>query len=249
MSIDRLEMGLRVLHKTFRRILDDQAQHVIENAITQLQVSHQRYEQFRRRTDNPNLRVPDWGYTIYPENPLRFRPSATPRGIRPRIDIYCEARWREDPLRPTRNVIHMRLWSDEIDYCWREDWDSQTVFDKLTNDGRVLARWHFDLSNPEQQGPRHHLQFGGNQQANELCWLIEEVDLPRFPFPPMDLVLACQLVAATFFWQEYLGRREDPLWTGVVREAERTFLRPYYDHCLAAINSEGSSVLDALWNQ
>jgi len=66
-------------------------------------------------------------------------------------------------------------------------------------------------------------------------------------YPPMDLILACQLVAANFFWEEYTEFRETPEWMGTLLFSQKHLLQDYYEGCFKTIN-EKRPLLDYLWN-
>jgi hypothetical protein len=229
------------------RILEDDAPDVLDDAIAQVQRTKQRYDEIKRRSDNPRLKPEPWGYTIYPERPLRFKVSNAIKGLNPRVDLYCTLLWTEEEQPPIRQDIHLRVWSDSLDHIYREDWDAPRIFSNLQNEGRVVARCHFDLANSGQPGPTYHLQFGGEARQEELCWLLGIADLPRLTHPPVDLLLVTQLVAANFFWPQYGTFREEPEWRGVVRLTQRHLLKSYFEECLKVVE-KGDVLLDHLWN-
>ena len=154
---------------------------------------------------------------------------------------------------PIAQQICLRVWSDSLDdFAYRKEMDSEKVFEQLTDPNypfkaRVMFRCHFDLADVEQPGPRYHLQFGGNPREEELFWSPEALKLPRFAIPPMDLILACQLIAANFYWDEYNQFRETPEWLNTVRLVQKHLLEDYHRNCLNAIERE-KSLLDHLWN-
>lgn len=241
-----LRAGLEQVKRQFSNILEDGSEGVIDEAIAQLDASKQEYDWSRRRTDNPNLRVAPWGYRIFHERPLRFRRSSVIKGLDLWIDLYCTALWRDEDTPAVEQVTHIRIWSDEIDYVYRPNWDAENVYTKLES-GRVMLRWHFDRANPGQPGPKHHLQFGGEARDDELCWFPGILDVPRLASPPMDLLLSCQLIAANFYWDEYMTFREDPIWHNIMCRSQRSMLEAYYDSCLKCIKND-NILLDELWN-
>ena len=253
MSIGWIKTGLQQIPKFFRRVLDDSVDYVIPEAIAELESSKRLFDNYSRRTDNPQIVPNHWGYRIRPEQPLRFRPSRAIKGLPLWVDVYCTVRWRDEKSPPVEQVIHLRVWSNEERYIYREDWDSQSILEQLTDGDtgdmkRVLLRCHFDLANSGQHGPRYHLQFGGEAREDELCWFPGILNLPRFAYPPMDLILICQMITANFYWEEYEKLRESPEWLGVLRNSQKYLLRGYYQECLEALDRE-NSLLDHLWNR
>jgi hypothetical protein len=241
-----IKAGLQEIKKNFESVLEDDAGWIIDEAIAELDSSKEEFERRQGKThDLTRLRPEPWGYRIYPDSPLRFRPSRVIRGVNLWVDLYCTVLWKEEGALPIKQDIHLRVWSDEIDYIYRSDWDSEIVYDRLT-EGRVMLRCHFDLANPGQPGPEYHLQFGGNSWGNELCWFPESMNLPRLPYPPMDLVLVCQLIAANFYWDEYVGFRETSEWKNALRRSHEYLLKDYYEGCLGALDQD--LLVDHLWN-
>jgi len=252
MNLHWIKAGLQQLKRSFQRILDDSASYVIDEAIAGLESSKKRFDERTRQTHDPRLIPQPWGYQIDPEQPLRFKPSRAIRGLEPWVDLYCIVLWREEGALPVKQEIHLRVWSNNTNYVHRPEWDSETVFNRLTDpvrpfDGRVILRCHFDLANPGQHGPKYHLQFGGEAREYELCWLPGIADLPRLVCPPMDLILACQLIAANFYWEEYIEFRETPEWIGTLRRSQGHLLKNYYKNCLNVLEQD-RVLLDYLWN-
>lgn len=245
MKSQSIKANLQRLKTVFRGIWEDGAENVIDGAIAELGTLKKGFDGRQGKTHHPNLVPNPWGYRIYPEYPLCFKRSTAIRGLSCWLDLYCTVLWEQEEELPVQQDITVRLWSDELDYIYREDWDSPNVLDGLTN-ARVMVRWHFDLANPGQPGPKYHLQFGGNARSDEWHWFPEMISLPRFAHPPMDLVLVCQLIAANFYHEEYNLLCKAPEWTGIVRKSQQHLL-PYYTSCLSVIEHE-QSLLDALWN-
>jgi hypothetical protein len=239
-----IKFGLREIKRNFKSILDDNAGWVIDDAIAGLDSTKEEFEKRQIQTHDPRLTPEPWGYRIYPEYPLRFKPR-TIKGINLWVDLYCIVLWEEEEALPVKQDIHLRVWSDEIELIYRPDWDSEKVYKELT-EGRVMLRCHFDLANPGQPGPEYHLQFGGNPRENELCWFPETLRLPRLPYPPMDLVLICQLIAANFYWEEYVGFRETAEWINTLRRSQEYLLENHHAGCLSALDQD--LLVDYLWN-
>lgn len=243
MTLGQVEMGLRQIKARFRRILEDGADDVIDQAVQELAQSKKGYESHQRN---------DWGYHIDPVRPLRFTASRANKGAELTVDLFCDIRWKANAAPETQDIC-LRIWSDDSNCTHRENWDAKTIADVLsdpnrTRNGRVMLRLHFDKANQNQEGPEYHLQFGGKQQPDELHWFPKVIDLPRFVYQPMDIVLACEFVAANFYPEEYQNFKEDPTWHGVVRNSQASLLQSYYEQCLKTIKDEKQSLLVSLWN-
>lgn len=252
-SIGELRKGLNTIRKEFRDILAPDAPGILEDAERELVDSKEKFEKLKRgKTLSEN---DSWGYIIYKGKPLRFVDSTDNKGGRLSVDLYCDIQWREENHPPFAQDICLRVWSNEPKLIFRKHWDSNWVKKQLNDDSgskaeRVMHRMHFDKAEVGQQGPEHHLQFGGKQtlEEHELCWFPEAINLPRLVYPPMDLILACQLIAANFYSEKYASKiKNKPVWKGVVRHSQGHLLKNYYRACLKNIDDE-KILLDELWN-
>jgi len=246
MRVNSIKASLQRLKMIFRNIWEDGAEVVIDGAVAELERSKKTFDERRGKTHHPGLESTLWGYRIYPTFPLCFKRSLAMKGIPCWLDLYCKMLWKDEEELPVQQDITVRLWSNELDYIYREDWDSPKIWDGLT-DARVMARWHFDLANPGQDGPKYHLQFGGNAREKEWYWFPEIISLPRFTYPPMDLILICQMIAANFYYEDYSQLRKTPEWMSIVRKSQTHLALEYYQSCVTAIERE-RSLLDDLWN-
>ena len=254
MRVSAVKKSLQMLKKTFRKIWKDGAEDVIVAAVYELEASKSKFDKRSSQSHDKRLVPEPWGYRISPKQPLCFGPSTAIKGLSCRLDLYCTVLWKQEEELPVKQEITVRLWSDELNYIYREDWDSPDVYSKLT-DERVMARWHFDLANPGQSGPKYHLQFGGNARSDELHWFPEIIKIPRFAYPPMDLILVCQMIAANFYRDDYASVREDSIWKSCVFESQQHLLLDYYKRCVTEIERKKPSfehekkpLLDVLWN-
>ncbi|HML22079.1 MAG TPA: hypothetical protein PKD09_10535 [Aggregatilinea sp.] len=251
MNLTSVTKGLDQMIRTFGSILDDSASSVVDVAKSQAIASRKIYDERKRRTDNPALAIAPWGYTIFPERPLRFKPTEPTKGFDAQVDLFCSVRWENDNELPVEQDICLRVWNQSAAY--RDTWDHDRILETLCDDGRtnrnrVMLRCHFDLANIDQLGPRYHLQFGGNPREDELCWFPELINLPRFIYPPMDLVLVCEFVAASFFQDEYNKKlKKDKQWKSVLKLSQQHLLGSYYYQCHQAIE-RGDSLVGHLWN-
>lgn len=252
MDAKRVETSLSQIRKIYNRILDDSANSVIPKAIAGLIASKQMYEQDNQDSSSQS-RGRTWGYTIDHDEPLRFRTSLT-RDIELSVDVYCDIRWA-DQSTPVNQDVKVRIWSNHDDTIFREDRDAEYVYNQLADPerayrGRVVSRFHFDRVNTDQgrtleYHPEYHLQFGGKHEEYELCWHPKKVNIPRLSFPPMELFLTCQMIAANFFWEDYVEIRERSEYRAELAMYQHLLLGNYYEGCLQAVRDK-ESVLDRL---
>lgn len=251
MDFRRVQSSLRLIGKVYSKILDEVSQAIVlPLAEEHVKITKERYE-YAKRNQTRGFTPEPWGYTIEHTQPLRFVPSKILGGIELQADVYCDVRWEDDD-RPIKQDIKVRVWCDHDETIFDQNRDSQGIYEQLidparTHSGRVVSRFHFDKANPDQkQGPDYHLQFGGKPEDYELCWHPKVVNIPRLEYPPMELFLTCQMIAANFFWKEYLEIREKREWREELILYQDMLLLSHYQRCLDAIKNH-EPLLDSLW--
>lgn len=227
-------------------ILDDSADWVLPKAI---QFAKRTWDKFDKDPDKHS----EWGYDIPETRPLRFKPRYASKGVT--VDVYCHLRWSGGTDVPSRQVIQLRIWSQDEKLIFRPDLDSKYVDETLKDltrhhPGRVISRFHFDRASlspcrSSEYHPDFHIQIGGNSKDYELCWHPDTFDLPRIPHYPMELFLTCQFVAINFFPEKYRLISKEQHWRGRLRDMQRRLWLDHHKACIRTID-EGSSVLDML---
>lgn len=174
-----------------------------------------------------------WELVISPERSLEFVQAEADDRLKP--DIFCLIKTENKGDWPISHLsLVLRVWSIRQNVSFRPDWDPEHLknkFDEMGSYKRVIFRCHCDSCNQEQYAPIFHLQFGGKPQENEFYWFPHYVELPRFISPPIDLVLACELVVATFFPSVYTKLCQDSVWRSIIKESEMSFMSTYYKTC------------------
>ena len=232
---------LNAIETQFRRVLDPSGLRSLQEARAELVST---YERYRREARRPN--PPPWGYDIPPARPLLFKPVSV-RGTRYQVDIICAARWLHPDAPTVHQALALRVWGLDMPMIFRHDMDSEAIGELIqAAEKRVMLRYHFDTANPGQAGPRYHLQAGGRAFDDELCWLHEEVSIPRIAHHPMDLTLACELVAANFLGESGSRILRDATVMGAVRASQENLVRPYLEDCLGSVE-RGESLLMSQW--
>ncbi len=236
MNAKQVREGLDILQTQLSRILDPtHTGRAIENAKEQAAVSECFYNKYHNRSDYAHPYVTEgWGFKI-DDPPLRFVETQI-NGYQFAVDVICDFRWKEDV--PCRQCIVLRLWSSDHRVLYREEWDSNSILDSYSKGGfteRVMARFHFEEAVPSTPEPPYHMQVGGVARLNERCWLHPGIDVPRFPFPPMDLFLMCELIGVNFYPQVYRKIRNDNTWKGQILKSQEALLRKYYEDCCKII--------------
>ena len=220
-------LALTFLGDHFRDILEPDAVHIISALRTKVELAV--------RADRGTQG--GWGYMIGSEKPLRFI-AADVKGYKLRPDIFCDLHWDRVDQPPSRRNLVIRIWSNQQGVMWREGLDAAELNEHLdAAQGRVMVRFHFDQHDSSTQGavhlthPTHHMQVGGVAGDDELCWLHKGITVPRLPYPPLDLILACELVAFNFFPDQYGRIKVHDIWKSAINTSQQSLLRPYYEAC------------------
>lgn len=242
-----VEQGLETVGNRLTAILDYRAPVVIAQARSMLRQSQREHAESTRQGRRERSIRP-WGYRIDPEDPLRFRETVVD-GARIQVDLVLKAFWGSEPAhQPAELNVVLRVWSLDPHIYFREEWDAGEMAERVYPDrGRVMLRLHFDLANAGQPGPHFHLQVGGNPWPEELHWFPKALRVPRVLHTPMDLVLASELVAATFYPTEFERIRREDSWRISRNTSQEHLLTSYFRDAFEAV-SANKSVLETLWN-
>ncbi|KMK63906.1 hypothetical protein [Puniceibacterium sp. IMCC21224] len=93
---------------------------------------------------------------------------------------------------------------------------------------RECPRWHFDLGNDGQSGPRLHMQYGGHYHADRR--LDPSFKVPRWSAFPLDTILLLEVVAANFFEEQWKSAlRDDRTILKHVKVSEELCYKPLSD--------------------
>lgn len=243
MTPEDLRSAARVIVARFRRYLEEDAGNVLIEAVGRAETLYSRFcSQLRT---SKNAYAEPWSFRIEPSRPLLFRPVQC-RKLTLQPDICCQLMWDKPDSPPSLQNTLVRVWSLDPDVIYRGSLDSD-CFRDTRPDRRVMVRFHFDVGSVGQPGPRTHLQVGGKAGEDEYCWLHPSLTVPRLAHPPLDLVLACEVVVANFLPDSARKELQDPGWRMALLRSQQEFLAPFYDTCIQAIEDE-ESVLQSLWN-
>ena len=89
------------------------------------------------------------------------------------------------------------------------------------------------------------MQIGGVPNDDELCWHPKSFDIPRIVHYPMELFLACQLVAINFFPAKYHDIKQEISWNRQLLSTQKNILLDYFRECVQTIQ-DNKSLLDTL---
>lgn len=195
----------------------------------------------------------NWELVIQPENSIKFVKSESDDRVKP--DIFCEivaSDSKDYPLSHLRLVL--RVWSIQQNVSYRPEWDSNQILEKLEASysyDRVISRCHYDTCTKTQYAPYYHFQFHGTPGDDELYWFPYTIELPHFPSPPIDLILAIEIVVATFFPKTHQRLLQDGTWVNIIKESELFLLNKYFERCTSYLetNPRYVTLLDRLCKQ
>ena len=184
-----------------------------------------------------------WQFSIPRESPLTFKENS----VRLQADIVGTIEGQGDDIKEVRTLL--RIWSSSATLCYRARVDSEQVRSKFDEMGkRVMARFHFEprATNCAMPEPIHHLQVGGVAPEYENCWFPKQLDIPRFHFPPMDIVLLCELVLVNLFPGNSRNLRQTPEWKMLVMKSQNVFQAIYFDKLHDCVNNTTNTILGNL---
>ena len=125
------------------------------------------------------------------------------------------------------NII-IRIWSYDQNLCFREGFDSEKIKELFNNRSwkRVLLKFRIDLKYKDnKKEPVYHLHAGGYFKEIEYCWIPEGLNIPRFIYFPVDIMLICEFILYNFFQEnkDYEKLRKDPEWIALIRKSQQLF--------------------------
>jgi hypothetical protein len=176
-----------------------------------------------------------WGYVINPSRPLKFRSYMDPYldfEISPFVymDIAVDNALAKESMPPFKRLV-------------------VTLEVRRQSDSSVIYRSHLDLANKEgnpacyQRGPLHHIQFGGHVPRGD-----RELDLrlkiPRWPYPPMDVVLICETVVANFYPEIWDELKNQKAWKEYIKQSQKFCFHRYFEKATKCIEDGRSLLLE-----
>ena len=181
------------------------------------------------------------------EKPLIFKLESHDVLSEVELLFKFEAEEIHDKLTITQYGVNILLWSDKPQYCYREPFDS-LIIKSLVEDGewkRVMIRFHLEQKEPGVTLPEPlcHLNFGGKQDAHEHCWIPTTIREPRFPHPPMDIVLLLEYILVNYFPNETHDFREKREWIDIVRFSQKLFQENYFEICQSWLENDDDTYL------
>lgn len=100
----------------------------------------------------------------------------------------------------------------------------------------IVFRFRIDQKNSKAKEPWHHLHIG-------------KFDEPRFPFPPMDVILLCEFVLINYFQKDSEDLRKDGGWKNLVIYSQNIFQKEYFNVCRNCIeNNTDTTLIEHLSN-
>jgi hypothetical protein len=179
-------------------------------------------------------------------NPIRFRESNKKHNFL-RVDLFGKLEQVDLANTELKAGLTIRIWSLKEEHYHRNGVDCIQTKLKINRErGRVLTRFHFDSAEHDAWEPRYHFQIGGKyRDDDEHCWYPPWLDVPRFAYHPMDLILACEFVVANFFPEVFPQIVSEPTWQHALVRAQEEYVFPYLEF-VARCKSRRQSLLQHL---
>ena len=181
-------------------------------------------------------RVKSWEYTIEPAKPIEFIAIKGKKiqQIAPRVYLDVAVKPPKTDNEPpfSRLVTVIEVW----DVANKE----------------LQLRWHIDLANrfeegTYQAGPLFHLQGGGHQPQGDRTKDLK-VSIPRFPTPPLELILTCELIIANFYPEQWEILKRQRGWLELIQIAQHLCYAVYFQRVQNSLTAQ-QSLLNVLWAQ
>ena len=255
MTLENVLKELSVIQSRLPKLLDEEGRRALSAAIRDLEQQRPTVNKKGNKKKVKKSPEPRWRLEIPPGNALRFIPTPATQDLRHSlaVDIACKIDSPTNGISTGDHNIAVRVWTDDPALYFRAAYDAPGIRDLVAANGgsRVILRFHFDHANADQPGPREHLQIGGAQHGSELCWLPDNLRVPRFCHHPLSLLMACEFVVRTFYPDAYRDLQDEATWRGAIADAQRCYLPPYYLlQGLSNLNDGvyAHSLLARLWN-
>ena len=184
----------------------------------------------------------EWEFLIEPGRPIELKKSDY---FDLYVKLYCDIKGDKNSL--TKHNVVMQVWTSCKGLYFREKLDHPDLEEKILMDGkrRMMMRFHFDQREQdcERLEPLHHLQIGGFHKNEGNCWLHQKLDVPRFPYPPFDVVLLIEIILLDLFPETFERLRYKKGWKDIVLRSQDLFLKDYHIKCLKDIKSQDNTLL------
>lgn len=129
--------------------------------------------------------------------------------------------------------------------------DLNCVLEILGEDSRIIMSTHIDLAEKNNAGifqgaPLYHLQFGGHRPGGDRTQE-NRLKVPRLMHPPLDLLLALDILVANFFPDKWEELRQDPSWIAAICQSQKLCYTTYVSKLADCLNEANATVLEQLW--
>ncbi|WOF15979.1 hypothetical protein F1737_04315 [Methanoplanus sp. FWC-SCC4] len=168
------------------------------------------------------------------------------------IEISCNIKGKiknQKLVSYDRYNILIKLYSDKTNVCYRKDLDSDKIKDKLphVNSKRLITQFHFDMRKKGTHTPEpfFHLHFGGKSNPDDMGWFPVAIKEPRFPFPPMDILILFEFILFNYFPNESYEYRERPEWKQIIKRSQNLFQYCYFKKCIDFLDAHNSTLLES----
>lgn len=125
---------------------------------------------------------------------------------------------------------------------------------KLHDDGskNILRRFHFDYQKEDKKLPEYHLQYGGKfcheSHLGSCMYDIENIDVPRLYYPPLDLVLLFDMIIRNFK-TDLEPLKKETYWKNHVRKSQKAWWGRYWGELHTRSNDKsGQTVHEFLYD-
>lgn len=163
------------------------------------------------------------------------------------IKISCRIKGNDTEI--IEQNITFTYFSKNDDLIYRRDWDSESVKERYdSHKGRVMLKFHFDKKCVDTtiSEPKYHFHVGGKSENEECYWHPDELELPRLPYPPLDIIILCDIILMNYFPDHYKKlKEENPDWFKLVKNSQKLFQKEYIKNVLDSITNDDDNKIYA----
>lgn len=182
-----------------------------------------------------------WTFEIPEDKRLSFEIKKDNHEPAEFIEISCKIKGMKNSGIIEQNIT-FTYFSKNNDLVYRPEWDSESVKNRYDpKKGRVMLKFHFDkkCENTRTPEPKYHFHVGGRSEKKECYWHPDKIELPRLPYPPLDIIIVCDIILMNYFPDYYEKlKAENPDWFRLVKKSQKLFQKEYMNKVIASIDND-----------
>lgn len=201
------------------KLIDDSGRYPLQVAVDQLEAQE-------------GKDASTWHYAIDRDAPLTFR-ITDPKSVKHRMQIDVSGRvcQLQNGIAPGEHSVVVRAWCLDKSAWFNDQLDNPDLEQEIGahRRGRVMLRFRFEFRRDDLDEPWFHLQIGGQQREGEFHRMPDNLGVPRFMYPPMNLVMVCDFVVRHFYPEDAEVFDKEPSLKAALGAAQKEYLSCFLD--------------------